>query len=144
MCIKQESGEGLIYSNKVTNTVPEPSSLQLAISRTFTFDIPISCHVFDRGLGSLNWQANSHYNHTLNGNKTLGEAEFNLQMYHDKKYNDTFDPDDFPVEVNVAETLYLEASVSSALNVTVALDTCVATRTKTPVDRDNFTFIQEG
>ncbi len=132
-----------MYSNKVVyNAARSPE--HPAISRTFTFEIPVTCHILDRGLGSLGMNPRSHYNASLHSNKTLGEAEFNLQMYHDSQFNNTYKPEDFPVVVNVAETLYLEATVSSIRNVTVAVDLCVATPTKLPEKDSNYTFIEDG
>ncbi|XP_072020766.1 uncharacterized protein [Amphiura filiformis] len=141
--VREDSSEGILYSNKVVYNAPI-SLKHPAISRTFTFEIPVTCQIFDRGLGSLGMNPKSHYNVTLHGNKTLGEASFNLQMYHGKQFNDSYKQEEFPVVVNVAETLYLEASVSSIRNVTVAVDLCVATPTKTPEKDANFTFIEAG
>lgn len=116
-----------------------------AISRTPSFDIPVSCHIVDRGLGSLGMNSNRRYTAILHSNKTLGEAAFNLQMYRGESYNTTYTQADFPVVVDVGKMIYLEASVRSIRNVTVAVDVCVATPTKTPVEKmSNYTFFENG
>ena len=80
--------------------------------------------------------------HDYNTNDTI--IQFQLQMFHGKKYNLAYNDAEYPVSVELGQSLYFEASVSGAEDLQIMTKRCMTTEGSDPMASPNYIFVDDG
>ncbi|XP_072024052.1 uncharacterized protein [Amphiura filiformis] len=115
------------------------------IMRDPIFNIPVTCSQNNLVLVSLAIAPQStNINKTLDGDEQLVNITYAFQMFHSKQYNKAYTEEEFPVTVQLDQSLYFEASVMGTPNLKMMTHQCLATASSDPMETPNYIFIDDG
>ena len=105
-------------------------------------EIPIKCFMERDGLGSVSFNPDT--SKIIYREEGYGKFSFQLHLYPDQSYGTPYPPEAFPVDVNLRDMLYIEASVSAEPGLELFVETCVATTTSDPNSLPHYYILQDG
>ena len=130
-----------MFSNIVHNDAQLATSSSVII-RDPEILIPVECYIDREGLGSINFDPKS--SKIVYKEEGYGHFSFLLQLYKDGGYTTPYKPDDYPVNVNIRDSLYFQADVSGEVGLELFVETCVATPTMNPFSSPQYHFLENG
>ena len=73
-----------------------------------------------------------------------GNFTFNLEFFRDRNFNTPYQAEEYPIDVNLGDDLYLAASVDDTNDLVLFIDTCWATPSANPWDNTTYQLISNG
>ena len=134
-------GNLLIFEN-VVYIPPQPYTPGSEITRTHFIEIHLTCHVAADKVGYLSFDPN--VTTIVYYEVGYGNFNFSLRMYPDERYSRAYNLKEFPVGVQLKETMHFEGRVTCDGNCDLMIDSCWATPTTNLFDAIRFPFITNG
>ena len=73
-----------------------------------------------------------------------GNFTFNLEFFRDQNYSTPYQAEEYPIDVNLGDDLYLAASMDDANDLVLFVDSCWGTPSANPWHNATFQLIANG
>ena len=127
----QETKDYIIYRNTLILAADPESSIQPP-------QVELECRVKRRHVTKTSFVPNVR-RHVAYGNFT-----FNFELFRDDNYSTIYQAEEYPIDVNLGDDLYLAASVDDTNDLVLFIDTCWATPSANPWDNTTYQLISNG
>ncbi|KAI7802151.1 uncharacterized protein LOC130562808 [Triplophysa rosa] len=135
----EDSGDFMVFKNEI-NSFETPNAV---ITRRNQVKIGFSCQY--PKLASVSSHYVNHKSDYIFTESSFGTFGYSFEVYTDNSFSSRVDPNQYPVEVKLMETLYMGVEAHSALpKVRLFIESCRATAEDNPYSAVYYDIIKDG